>query len=229
MLSVLDYIMEQSASVSLFIQLIILVILVVLLRKTTQLVDYKYIVTINTLNERYEHILTTRIATINNQASDCSLQDYLLDRQPTVYHGEVTNNQLVIDKEHRQYTLSKRELEPFFFALSQIKTVIQSKSPHRRPYLMLEMQNPLLLVSLIDKNQWDQLEHVFTRKQLAPVVYLAVRQVELAWDQLLVTDQLYVRDVFKDYGRSGMEKLAVYLTRRERRVLKALEKKIRTN
>ncbi|WP_062320508.1 hypothetical protein [Halolactibacillus sp. JCM 19043] len=226
----IDLMIEEVPVFYLVVFFIFFLLMILMLRKLRQLTDYKCIVIINTINQTYQTILTTPITVIDDQASKTSLQHYLLDRQPVIYHGKIADDDLVIDKEQRQYTLPKPLLEQFFYVLSQVKTMmVRKRHSHRQLSLMIETQDPLLFLSLLDKNQWNEYERLFTNKQLMPVVYLAIKQVNDAWDDLSVTDRLYVRNILKDYGRSGMEKLAVYLTRRERRQLVRLEKRLRNH
>jgi len=228
-MEVMDYIREAIGIFPLVFALILFTLSVFLLTKLYQLTRYRYMSVINTINEKYEQSLTTPVTVISDQTRDVSLQSYLLDRQTATYQGNSEDDQFLIDKQANQYSIPKPVLEQFFYTLSQIKLMVHSRNHGRKPLLMFELQDPLLLVSLLDKHQWDEYERLFTKQQLAPVVYLAVRQVNISWDQLSVMDQIYVRGVFKDYGRRGMEKLAVYLTRRERRLLTVFGKKLKAN
>lgn len=228
-MEVINDISETIGILPLGFALLLFILIILLLKKLYQLTRYRYILMIHSINEKYEQSLTTPVTVISDQTRDVSLQSYLLDRQTAIYQGNSEEDQFFIDKQANQYSIPKPVLEQFFYTLSHIKLMIQSRNHGRKPLLMFELQDPLLLVSLLDKHQWDEFERLFTKRQLAPVVYLAVRQASMSWDQLSVSDQIYVRGVFKDYGRRGIEKLAVYLTRRERRLLVAFGKKLKAN
>lgn len=226
----LERIFGDVAVFYLVILVIFFVLLLLMLRRMRQLTDYKFIIIINEINQTYQTLLNTPIMVRYDIKEKTTLESYLLDRETVVYRKQAADHQLVVEKNDQTYTLPKLLLEQFFYSLSQVKTLMdKEKRAQRELSLMIELQDPLLLVSLLDRNQWDTYARLFTKKQLMPVVYLAIKQVNEAWDDLSVTDRLYVRNILKDYGRSGMEKLAVYLTRRERRQLVRLEKRLRNH
>ena len=189
-MEVMDYIREAIGIFPLVFALILFILIVFLLTKLYQLTRYRYMSVINTINEKYEQSLTTCVTVKSDRTREVSLQSYLLDRQTAIYQGNSEEDQFFIDKQANQYSIPKPVLEQFFYTLSQNKLMIQSRNHVRKPLLMFELQDPLLLVSLLDKHQWDEFECLFTKQQLAPVVYLAVRQASMSWDQLSVTDQI---------------------------------------